>query len=77
MANPNVAGPGSRSEEQRYAGKSELTTEQARRFLRYYGYTGIANLHLNGDGDWQAQATHDGRRVRVVIEHRGTALEEK
>jgi hypothetical protein len=59
------------------ANGGEFTEAQARRSLRYYGYTGIINLHVNGDGRWQAQATHNGRRVRVVLDEHGTATEQR
>jgi hypothetical protein len=58
-------------------GNSEMTASQARASLRYYGYTGIRNLHLNQSRHWQAQATHNGRRVKVVLDDRGTATEQK
>jgi hypothetical protein len=62
---------------QQTANEGEFTEAQARRSLRYYGYTGIVNLHVNADGHWQAQATHHGRRVRVVLNEHGTATEQK
>jgi len=45
--------------------------------LRYYGYSGITNLHLNQTGRWQAQATRNGRRVKVALDDGGTATEQK
>ncbi len=63
--------------EQRTAGRGEITEAQARRWLRYYGYTGIANLHVDQNGHWQGQATHNGRRVKVALDDRGTATEQK
>ena len=74
MAAPSPAGPGG---EQRTASRGEITEAQARRWLRYYGYTGIANLHVDQNGHWQAQATHNGRRVKVALDDRGTATEQK
>ena len=61
MAAPSP--PGSVAAARRTANRGELSETQARRSLRYYGYTGIANLHVNADGHWQAQATDNGRRV--------------
>lgn len=75
MAAPNPAR--SVAAERRTANGGELTETQARRSLRYYGYTGIADLHVNADGHWQAQATHHGRSVSVVVDNSGTATEEK
>ena len=74
MAAPSPAGVGG---EQRTASRGEITEAQARRWLRYYGYTGIADLHIDQNGHWQAQATHNGRRVRVALDDRGTATVQK
>lgn len=74
MAAPSPVAPGG---EQRTASRGEITEAQARRWLRYYGYTGIANLHVDQNGHWQAQATHNGRRVKVALDDRGTATEQK
>jgi hypothetical protein len=74
MAAPNSAGPGG---EQPTASRGEVTEVQARRWLRHYGYTGIVNLHVDQNGHWQAQATHNGRRVKVALDDRGTATEQK
>jgi hypothetical protein len=63
--------------EQRTASRGEITEAQARRWLRYYAYTGIANLHIDQNGHLQAQATHNGRRVKVALDDRGTATEQK
>lgn len=75
MAAPNAT-TGSAGE-QRTASRGEITEAQARRWLRYYGYTGITNLHVDQNGHWQAQATHNGRRVRVALDDRGTATVQK
>ena len=72
-AAPNLVGPG----EERTASRGEISEPQARRWLRYYGYTGIANLHVDQNGHWQAQATRNGRRVKVALDDRGTATEQK
>ena len=64
MAAPNLVGPG----EERTASRGEISEPQARRWLRYYGYTGIANLHVDQNGHWQAQATRNGRRVKVALD---------
>jgi hypothetical protein len=74
MAAPSVTGAGG---EERTASRGEITEAQARRWLRYCGYTGIVNLHVDQNGDWQAQATHNGRRVKVALADRGTATEQK
>jgi hypothetical protein len=74
MAAPNPAGPGG---EQRTASRGEITEAQARRWLRYYGYTGIVGLHVDQNGRWQAQATDNGPRVKVALDNRGTATEQK
>ena len=58
-------------------GTGEFTAAQARQSLWYYGYTKIVDLHLNQNRHWQAQATHNGRRVKVVLDDRGTATEQK
>ena len=44
MAAPSPVGAGG---EQRTASRGEITEAQARRWLRYYGYTGIVNLHVS------------------------------
>ncbi len=77
MAAPNNIGTGSPAAEQRAASRGEITEAQARRWLRYYGYTGIVSLHIDQNGHWQAQATHNGRRVMVALDDRGTATEQK
>jgi hypothetical protein len=74
MAAPNPVGPGG---EQRAVSRGEITEAQAQRWLRYYGYTGIVNLHLDQNGHWQAQATHNGRHVKVALDDRGTVTEQK
>ena len=74
LAAPNSAGLGG---EQPTASRGEITKAQARRWLRHYGYTGIVNLRVDQSGHWQAQATHNGRRVRVALDDRGTATEQK
>jgi hypothetical protein len=70
-----MAGPsaGAAAVEQRTASRGEITVAQAQRWLRYYGYSGIINLHVNRNAHWQAQATHNGRRVKIVLDDRGTA----
>ena len=77
MAAPNNTGTGSPAAEQRTASRGEITEAQARRWLRYYGYTGTVNLHIDENGHWQAQATHNGRRVKVALDDRGTATVQK
>ena len=77
MAAPNKTGSGPPAAGQRTASRGEVTEAQARRWLRHYGYTGIVNLHVNPEGHWQAQATHNGRRVKVALDERGTATEQK
>lgn len=74
MAAPSPPGPGGA---QRTSSRGEITEAQARRWLRYYRYTGIVNLHVDQNGHWQAQATHNGRHVKVALDDRGTATEEK
>ena len=71
--NPNTDSGG----EQRAASRGEITEAQARRWLRYYGYSGIVNLHVDQNGHWQAQATHNGRRVKVALDDRGTATQQR
>lgn len=78
MGSPNAA----KAEElgsgdQGSTAKSELTKTQAARSLRNFGYTGITHLHVNQNGHWQGQATHNGRRVGVELTNSGTATEDK
>jgi hypothetical protein len=78
LAVPSSATPRSAGNaEQHTADREERTAAQARKSLRYYGYSDIVNLHVNRDGLWQAQATKNGRRVKVVLEQRGTVTEPK
>ena len=77
MAAPNDNATGSVAAEQRTARRGEITDAQARRWLRYYGYTGIVNLHIDQNGHWQAQANHNGRHVKVALDDRGTVTEQK
>lgn len=76
MAAPSPNNTGSAGE-QRTASRGEITEAQARRWLRYYGYTGLANLQVDQNGHWQAQARHNGRRVKVALDDGGTATEQK
>jgi hypothetical protein len=71
------AGHNYRAATQPGIGQDEFSASQALASLRYYGYSGITNLHLNQNRHWQAQATHNGRRVKVVLDDRGTATEMK
>jgi hypothetical protein len=75
LSQGRMAGPsaGSAGAEQRNASRGEITAAQAQRWLRDYGYSDIINLHVDRNGHWQAQATHNGRRVKVVLDDRGTA----
>ena len=57
MTAPNNTGTGRPGAEQRTASRGEITEAQARRWLRYYGYAGIVNLHVDPEGHWQVQAT--------------------
>ena len=77
MANPSTTSAGTLGAEQGAAARSGITAEQARRSLRYYSYAHITDLHLDQNAQWQAQATRNGRRVRVVLDQGGTATEEK
>jgi hypothetical protein len=74
MAAPSPAAPDAAP---RTASWGDITETQARRWLRYNGYNGIANLHFDRNGHWQAQATQNGRRVKVVLGEQSTATEQK
>lgn len=78
MAAPTPAGSGGKQPTATSTATSgEVTKAQARRWLRHYGYAGIVNLHVDQNGHWEAQATRNGRRVKVALDDRGTATEQK
>ena len=58
-------------------GANSFTENQARRRIEDHGYTGVGKLHKDQNSIWQAEATKDGRRVRVGLDYRGNVVEEK
>ena len=58
-------------------GANSFTEDQARRRIEDRGYTGVGQLHKDQNSIWQAEATKEGRRVRVGLDYRGNVVEEK
>lgn len=56
--------------------QSGLSKDQAQNLLLRKGFTWLARLHAEPGSVWvwQADATKDGRRVRVGIDYRGRVL---
>jgi hypothetical protein len=59
------------------AGANSFTEGQARRRIEDRGYTNVGQLHKDQNSIWQADATKEGRRVRVGVDFRGNVVEEK
>jgi len=57
-------------------GANSFTEGQARRRIEDRGYTDINQLHKDQNSIWQAEATKEGRRVRVGVDFRGNVVEE-
>ena len=57
-------------------GANSFTEGQARRRMEDRGYTNVDQLHKDQNSIWQAEATKDGRRVRVGVDFRGNVVEE-
>ena len=57
-------------------GANSFTEGQARRRIEDHGYTDVGQLHKDQNSIWQAEATKDGRRVRVGLDFRGNVAEE-
>jgi periplasmic protein CpxP/Spy len=57
-------------------GANSFTEGQARRRIEDHGYTSVGSLHKDQNSIWQAEATKDGRRVRVGVDFRGNVVEE-
>ena len=57
--------------------QSGLSDADARSLLQQQGYAGVTELRAepNSVWVWQADATKNGRRVRLGIDHRGNLLE--
>jgi hypothetical protein len=77
MAAPDAGRAGAHRGQANATSRGDMTAAQARQSLRYYGYSGITNLHVNQGGHWQAQANMNGRRVKVVLDERGAATQMK
>ena len=58
-------------------GANSFTEDQARRRIEDRGYTGVGGLHKDQNSIWQADATKEGRRVRVGLDYRGNVVEEQ
>ena len=71
--NANATGAGNASLER---GANSFTEGQARRRIEDRGYTNVDQLHKDQNSIWQAEATKDGRRVRVGVDFRGNVVEE-
>ena len=74
-ANPN-ANPTRAGNAALERGANSFTEEQARRRMQDRGYTNVEQLHKDQNSIWQAEATKDGRRVRVGVDFRGNVVEE-
>jgi hypothetical protein len=57
-------------------GANSFTEGQARRRIEDRGYSNVDQLHKDQNSIWQAEATKDGRRVRVGVDFRGNVVEE-
>ena len=57
-------------------GANSFTEGQARRRIEDRGYTNVDQLRKDQNSIWQAEATKDGRRVRVGVDFRGNVVEE-
>jgi len=71
--NPNATGAGNAALE---PGANSFTEGQARSRIEDRGYTNVDQLHKDQNSIWQAEATKDGRRVRVGVDFRGNVVEE-
>jgi hypothetical protein len=74
-ANPNANGTGAGNASLE-KGANSFTEGQARRRIEDRGYTNVDQLHKDQNSIWQAEATKDGRRVRVGVDFRGNVAEE-
>ena len=74
-ANPN-ANPTRAGNAALERGANSFTEGQARRRMEDHGYTNVEQLHKDQNSIWQAEATKDGRRVRVGVDFRGNVVEE-
>ena len=57
-------------------GANSFTQGQARRRIEDRGLHNVGQLHKDQSSIWQAEATKDGRRVRVGVDFRGNVVEE-
>ena len=57
-------------------GANSFTEGQARRRIEDRGFTNVDQLHKDKNSIWQAEATKDGRRVRVGLDFHGNVVEE-
>jgi protein CpxP len=71
--NANATGAGNAALE---PGANSFTEGQARHRIEDRGYTNVDQLHKDQNSIWQAEATKDGRRVRVGVDFRGNVVEE-
>ena len=71
--NANAARAGNAALER---GANSFTEGQARRRIEDRGYSNVDQLHKDQNSIWQAEATKDGRRVRVGVDFRGNVVEE-
>ena len=71
--NANATGAGNAALE---PGANSFTEGQALRRIEDRGYTNVNQLHKDQNSIWQAEATKDGRPVRVGVDFRGNVVEE-
>jgi putative membrane protein len=71
--NPNATRAGNAALE---PGANSFTEGQARRRIEDRGYSNVDQLHKDQNSIWQAEATKEGRRVRVGVDFRGNVVEE-
>jgi putative membrane protein len=71
--NANATGDGNAALE---PGANSFTEGQARRRIEDRGYTNVDQMHKDQNSIWQAEATKDGRRVRVGVDFHGNVAEE-
>ena len=77
MASPNappnaaVKAPGETSSATLAQGHNSFTKSEALHRIQKAGYGHVTSLVLDGDGIWQADATHAGQAVKVGLDYKG------
>ena len=56
------------------AGANSFTEEGARERIAAKGYTNPTALTQAADGNWQGQATQDGKTINVAVDYRGNVV---